>query len=89
MAYLEYLTKLPAFLPMDGSVLVHNSVMPTRHLSEHGFRAWLQTPNVQLESCHCSWARELGPHFRERLDASSSTRLAAKSTPSARTEPQR
>jgi hypothetical protein len=38
-----------------------------------GFRAWLQTPDVKLESCHCGWVAELGPHFRVRLDASSSS----------------
>jgi hypothetical protein len=31
-----------------------------------GFRAWLQAPDIGIESCTCGWARELGPHFRIR-----------------------
>jgi hypothetical protein len=70
---MEYLTELPASVPLDGSVLVHNSSTPTRRLGERGFRAWLQPPDIGIESCTCGWARELGPHFRARLDASNST----------------
>jgi hypothetical protein len=63
----EYLTKLPASVPWDGTVMVHNSVRPTRKLAERGgFRAWLQVPDLALESCPCGWAAEVGPHFRVR-----------------------
>jgi hypothetical protein len=61
----EHLTKLPESL--DGSVLVHSTVTPTRRLGMRGFRAWLQAPDFGIESCPCGWARELGPHFRVRL----------------------
>jgi hypothetical protein len=64
---MEYLTELPESLPIDGSVLVHNTVTPTRRLGMRGFRAWLQAPDIGIESCTCGWARELGPHFRVRL----------------------
>jgi hypothetical protein len=64
---MEYLTELPESLPIDGSVLVHNTVTPTRRLGMRGFRAWLQAPDIGIESCPCDWARELGPHFRVRL----------------------
>jgi hypothetical protein len=70
---MEYLTELPVSVPLAGTVMVHNSVTPTCRLEERGFRAWLQAPDIGIESCTCSWARELGPHFRVRLDASSST----------------
>jgi hypothetical protein len=70
---MEYLTKLPASIPLDGTVMVHNNVTPTRRLGKRGFRVWLQAPDIGIESCPCGWAPKLGPHFRMRLDASSST----------------
>jgi hypothetical protein len=64
---MEYLTELPASVPWDGTVLVHNTVTPTRRLGKRGFQAWLQAPDIGIESCPCGWAPELGPHFRVRL----------------------
>jgi hypothetical protein len=64
---MEYLTELPASVPWDGTVLVHNTVTPTRRLGKRGFQAWLQAPDIGIESCSCGWAPELGPHFRVRL----------------------
>jgi hypothetical protein len=64
---MEYLTELPTSVPWDGTVMVHNNVTPTRRLGKRGFRAWLQAPDIGIESCLCGWARELGPHFRVRL----------------------
>jgi hypothetical protein len=67
MADREYLPRLPASLPEDGRVLLHNHVLrPTRRLGSHGFRAWLQQSNDALEVCDCGFARELGQHFRVR-----------------------
>jgi hypothetical protein len=59
----EYLTRLPKDLP-TGRVLVHNSVRPTRRLGSRGFRAWLDNPDGKYEPCPCSWAPELGVHYR-------------------------
>jgi hypothetical protein len=48
----------------DGHVVVHNNVRPTRHLGSRGFRAWTQVPAERLVRCDCSWAPELGGHYR-------------------------
>jgi hypothetical protein len=64
----EYLAKLPkaGWRPPADRVLVHNHVRPpVRVLGLNGFRAWLRRPDRRrLEVCPCSWAPELGPHFR-------------------------
>ena len=61
-----YLRRLPDVVPV-GRVLIHNHVLPTRRLGSRGFRAWLAPSNApQLEVCACTWASELGRHFRPR-----------------------
>ena len=60
---ISYLTTLPAEVP-DGRCLVHNSVRPTRRLGSRGFRAWTTSYRDRLEVCDCSWAPELGQHYR-------------------------
>jgi hypothetical protein len=60
----EYLTMLPAALPADGRVLVHNNAPPSRRLRGGKFRAWLQPPSEALEQCCCGWGPEFGAHFR-------------------------
>ena len=39
--HLDYVTGIPKVLP-EGTVLVHNSVIPQRVLGRNGFRAWTQ-----------------------------------------------
>jgi hypothetical protein len=60
-----YLRRLPYSVPTD-KVLVHNSVQPTRRLTNsRGFRAWLSAPGPErYEVCDCPWASELGAHYR-------------------------
>jgi hypothetical protein len=65
-AALDYLTRLPAAPPNDGRVIVHNTVRPSRRLGWRGFRAWLAPKDETLERCPCSWAPELGAHYRKR-----------------------
>jgi mRNA interferase MazF len=67
MAGIKYVQRLPDTVP-TGCVLVHNSVRPTRRLDLNGFRAWLQSRSDRLELCPCSWATELGEHYRVRRD---------------------
>jgi hypothetical protein len=64
---LAYLTKLPREVPF-GKALVHNSVAPSRRQGFRGARFWLQDPSDRLIVCDCSWASELGPHYRVRSD---------------------
>ena len=60
-----YLSRLPKEVP-DAKWLVHNRVQPARRLGVRGFRAWLEDPNpARLEVCDCTWAPELGTHYRE------------------------
>ena len=59
----EYLSRLPAAVPA-GKVLVHNHIVPTRNLGMRGFRVWLSEPDPELVVCKCSWAPELGVHYR-------------------------
>jgi hypothetical protein len=66
MSDVEYLSTLPAAVPL-GRVLVHNQVRPPRHLGSRGFRAWLSPPDpTKLQVCRCSWAPQLGKHYRVR-----------------------
>ena len=65
---IEYLERLPHAVP-EGSFLVHNTVQPTQRLGSRGFRAWLERSDATIEPCSCSWAAELGPHYRKRLAA--------------------
>lgn len=59
-----YLDTLPRAVPTD-RILVHNNIRPTRCLGSRGFRAWLSLPNPeQFEVCPCTWASEMGQHFR-------------------------
>ena len=60
-----YLLALPTSIPA-GHLLVHNQVQPTRDVGMRGFRIWLttQVDTPPLALCDCSWAPELGPHFR-------------------------
>jgi hypothetical protein len=61
---MTYLDEIPAAVP-PGMALVHNNVRPARRLSTRGFRAWLEPagrPNREI--CPCTWAAELGPHYR-------------------------
>jgi hypothetical protein len=55
-----YLDNLPDDIPHD-RVLVHNRVRPAKRLNSRGFRAWLQPPAGNLETCSCGWAAELPP----------------------------
>ena len=63
---MEYLYKMPHTIP-EGMALVHNYVGPTRRLGSRtrGFRVWLDNPNDDhYIKCDCSWAPELGDHYR-------------------------
>ena len=63
VGWLSYLRKLPVEIPA-GTVLMHNSVRPTRRLGLRGFRAWLADPDpAHQTACACNWAPELGTHF--------------------------
>ena len=65
-ASVEYLATLPSTVPA-GRFLVHNRVHPlTRRLGTRGFRAWLTSDAESLEVCGCSWAPEVGRHYRVR-----------------------
>jgi len=67
---MQYLRRLPESVPA-GKVLVHNSVRTTGRLSFglRGSRSWLQPPDPErLELCDCTWASELGPHYRVRRE---------------------
>jgi hypothetical protein len=71
----EYLDRMPEEIPA-GMLLIHNNVRPTRRLGgSRGFRAWLEEPGAgPREVCECSWAPELGPHYRVALEEGPSRR---------------
>src|SRR5262245_47599338 len=58
-----YLRTVPKVIP-DGWRLVHNRVVPTRHLGNRGFRAWITNKRRGLKPCPCGFAPELGVHYR-------------------------
>jgi hypothetical protein len=65
MQNVRYIPYIPAKQPSDGRVIVHNHVQHDERTEpeEHGFRAWLQTPNPdKLEPCSCGWSGQA--HFR-------------------------
>ena len=60
----DYLSKLPDVVPA-GRVLVHNRVQPpARRPGTRGSRIRLDDPSDRYERCPCSWAPELGVHYR-------------------------
>ena len=58
---------LPSKLP-DGTVLVHNQVIPEGSLGMSGFRAWTQIKTRDLERCRCDFGgcknADLHKHYR-------------------------
>jgi hypothetical protein len=66
---MEYLHRVPASVPDDGRVLVHNEAKPSHRMSSSDFRAWLQTKDDTLEPCRCGFASKLGVHYRKRFRA--------------------
>jgi hypothetical protein len=52
----RYVASIPRKRLPPGIVLVHNHVIPQRHLGENGFRAWTQQHTDRLEVCRCKWA---------------------------------
>ena len=62
---MEYSIRVPASLPDDGRVLVHNNVRPSRRMGE--FRAWLEPMNYTVEPCRCGFVSMLGTHYRKRV----------------------
>ena len=62
---ITYVSQLPAVIP-DDQVLVHNNARPTRFIGYRGFRAWLEPAPASkyLAACPCTWASELGQHYR-------------------------
>lgn len=64
VVYLDYL-KTPKDDIEPGNVVVHNQVYPVaRRNGTRGSRFWQQAPTRKLEVCPCSWAPELGVHYR-------------------------
>jgi hypothetical protein len=60
-----YLDRIvPADSIPHGVVVVHNNARPRRRLGYDGFWAWVQVPNDRLLMCGCSWAPEVGVHYR-------------------------
>jgi len=62
-----YLTRTPREPLPEGTVLVHNHVVPRRRLGANGFRAWTQPASDELERCDCNWAGLV--HYRVRNSA--------------------
>jgi hypothetical protein len=58
---------VPSKLP-DGTVLVHNQVIPEAGLGMSGFRAWTQLKTRDLERCRCDFGgcknADLHKHYR-------------------------
>jgi len=65
---IEYPSRLPKTVPVR-RFLVHNSVRPSRKQGLGGARFWLQKTDVNLEPCACTWAPELGGHYRIKAKA--------------------
>jgi hypothetical protein len=65
MNVMEYLFKVPTSVP-EGRILVHNNVYPVcRRSGVRGSRYWLDDPDPnRYEACNCTWAQELGTHYR-------------------------
>ncbi len=51
-----YVATIPQAPLPEGTVLVHNNVIPRRRLGANGFRAWTQKFDGRLEICTCKWA---------------------------------
>lgn len=66
LALPDYPRSLPKTIP-EGRVLVHNNMRPSRIQGQRGARYWLAEPSDKLVLCSCSWAAELGPHYRPLL----------------------
>jgi hypothetical protein len=58
----KYLRTVPKVVP-EGLVIVHSHIRPRAILGDHGFRAWLQRPNENVEICDCGWAPQLSVHY--------------------------
>jgi hypothetical protein len=64
----EYCTHLPSQKLPEGTYLVHNRVEPASPLGLNGFRAWIQSDNINLARCHCDFGgnanADINAHYR-------------------------
>jgi hypothetical protein len=69
-----YLAEIP--MPEDvpaGTAIVHNHAKPAKRIGRTlGFRVWAQALNddryAPIEPCSCTWAPELGRHYRVKRE---------------------
>jgi hypothetical protein len=63
MEYLKAVPRSAEDVPR-GKIVVHNRVQPALQLGTRGFRAWLASPSGRYVPCECSWAPQLGAHYK-------------------------
>jgi hypothetical protein len=63
-----YLARIPKSEDVPGGIaIVHNRVVPAKSIGARGFRIWAQAlddSDYPIEVCSCTWAPELGRHYR-------------------------